>query len=407
MPSLPRLTRAISGLAALLVIAPVIRAAVAGSVWSGLHSTDLPTYAANLRAAGAPESSVALLVSSEINARFQQREAELQPSLNSVEELRRDWSAERRELVLALKQEKNDLLRKVLGVVPDETAKPVHIPETLAHLTKPQRDAVQVIVNDYNAMHARLFTESRGVLLEEDQAKLRYLDEARAADLVKALGSENALDYEIGSSGLMRGVMNKIALFKPTRQELRDIFTIHRKHGYEIAIRSGPNGRQNEIRKVIEAELEALWGTDRFAQYRARGSTVFPPIFHLVQRLGLPPEVADKLYASGLAAREKPFRMVEEMRARGGFRVEGGQLPPRPPDISREAIAEHLAFVRGLLGEAGSDQYRQVNIRWIESMERGGMMRLDDSTLPEPGPGPRGPVRVEIGRAPLPLTPQN
>src|SRR3954463_8923848 len=114
-----------AGLACLvLVFNPSARAAdVPTGAWAKIYSSDIPSYAANLRAAGVPAETVGVLISQEINARFKEREQELEPSLTSLQTLKEGWSAERREALVKLKREKNDLLRATLGAVPNETAK--------------------------------------------------------------------------------------------------------------------------------------------------------------------------------------------------------------------------------------------------------------------------------------------
>ena len=74
------------------------------TLWSTLYSNEPRIFAANLRQAGVPEPTVALLVSQEINSRFREREAALQPSLKTLESLREGWSVETREALLALRR---------------------------------------------------------------------------------------------------------------------------------------------------------------------------------------------------------------------------------------------------------------------------------------------------------------
>lgn len=366
----------------LVVFFPAVhfRAAEPTGLWAQLFSPDLKTYAANLRNAGAPEETVGLLVSQAINARFKEREDKLRPSVDSLETLRQGWSAERREALLQLKQEKNDLLRSLFGVLPAEVANPVRIPETLGHLTKGQREMVRLIVEDYDAMNARVFTESYGVLLEEDREKLRYLESARDTDLVKAIGEADAINFQVATSRLMQATVQRLKLFQPTAQELRDLFLVRRKYGYEIALRTTGNpGGSQELKKKINAELEQLWGKERFAAYVRTSSAIYQQTVFLVQRLGKPPAVADQIYDHQVAAREAPFKMMDEMRTRGPIRLREGELPPRPGDLAKQKMGEHCEFVKQLLGDAGYEEYYRLNSRLIDMMNNGSMMRIDET----------------------------
>lgn len=360
--------------------ASLAHAAQPSGLWAQLYSPDLKQFAANLRGAGVPEETVGLLVSQAVNNRFAAREQALQPSVASVQTLREGWTAERREELLKLKQEKNDLLRSVFGQLPGETAKPAIIPPTLTHLTPPQRELVRLITEDYAAMNARVFTESRGVLLEEDREKLRYLETARDTDLVKALGEENALDYQVATNPLMKATIPRLQLFQPTPQELRDLFVVRRKYDYEIAIRTTGNpGRQQEVKKQINAELLQRWGAPRFAAYQRLGSSIYQQIYFLVQRLGKPAAIADQIYDSQLAAREGPMKMIDELRGRGPVMLKEGERPPRPGDLAKKLIAEHCELVKQLLGVDGYNEYYQLSSRIIDAMANGQPMRIDES----------------------------
>jgi hypothetical protein len=364
----------------LLTVAISVPAA-ASDLWSQLYSPDLAVYAANLRSASVPEAIVGVLISQEVNARFHEREQRLRPSLASVDTLRQEWSAERREAVIQLKREKNDLLRSVLAVVPDETARPIEIPETLSQLTKVQRESVALIMEDYNALNARVITESRGVLIEEDREKIRYLDQARDQDLAKVLGEDNAIDYQISLSRAMKSTEKLLVLFHPTRQELRDIFVIRRKHGFDlVGLNIANPGAMAFLKKAVLADLEKLWGPERFAVFRRTGSPIYQQIYYLVVRLGHPANYADQIYESQFATREGPARRNEELRAQGPHRVVPGEaMPESPPALAKRLIAAHCALVKQLLGEAGYAEYYRLSSKMIDGMEQGRSMRVDDA----------------------------
>lgn len=144
-------------------------AAAPTAAWATFYSTDIPRYAANLRAAGCPEETIGVIISQEVNARFKAREEQLQPSTVTMKSLRADFSPERREALVQLRLEKNAILRAALGAVPQETVRVDWLPTALARLTPAQRDVVRMITDDYDVMIARVMSESFGHLLEEDR----------------------------------------------------------------------------------------------------------------------------------------------------------------------------------------------------------------------------------------------
>ena len=363
--------------AASSAFAAEVREAPTGA-WAKIYSADIPTYAANLRAAGMPAATVGVLISQEINARFKDREQALEPSLSSLQTLKEGWSAERREALVQLKREKNELLRATLGAVPDETAKIALIPESLATATLAQREIVRLIMEDYTAMSARVYTESRGFLLEEDREKLRYLEDELSTDLVKALGANHALDYQIDRDGYMRSMRQRLELFKPTPQEMRDIFITRRNLGLDVESKSpSPSNRLLELQKAVNEKLAMLWGAERYAVYRRASSRQYQGLYHLVRRMGLALTVADQIYDSQVSTTEGAYQKMQELRAAGPIRVTNGVRPPTPGDIAKALIEEHCALVKQLLGESGYAEYYQLNSRIVDVMKNGGIIRTE------------------------------
>jgi hypothetical protein len=369
------------GLTVLTSISPAATAPAAETptgTWAKIYSPDIPTYATNLRAAGVPEATVGVLVSQEINARFKAREQALEPSLSSLQTLKEGWSAERREALVQLKREKNDLLRATLGAVPNETAKIEVISPSLAAATPAQREVVRLIIEDYNAMVARIVTESRGYLLEEDKEKLRYLEDEVSTDLIKAVGPAVALDYQVERDPYMRATRQRLELFQPTLAELRDIFVTRRNLGLDVESRSPSISNQLvELQRAVNEKLAALWGPERYAVYRRASSRQFQAIFHLVRRMGLDLKLADQIYDSQVATTEGAYQKMQERRTAGPIIIRNGERPPNPGDIAKAMIQEHCDLVKKLLGEAGYNQYYQLNSRIIDIMKNGGIIRTE------------------------------
>lgn len=343
-----------------------------GPSWQSLHSPEARVFAANLRAAGFPAEVVGLLVSHEINQRFREREARLQPSLKSLDTLREGWSAERREALLALKHERNALLREILGSVPDETARVEYWPETLAHLTPATREKVRLISEDYNAMITRIYAESRGALLEEDRAKLKFLEGERSADLVKTLGPEDAVDYQIYDSGYLKRIQARLELAKPTAKEIREMFLIRRRLNLDVeSIGLLPPPKMEELNKQAMAELAKVLTPERFAEISRAGSRRYQQIYHLVRRLGKAPAIAGEIYAAQTKMCEAAFGDATKAAARTAATFEADR------QRRRQLVDEHCAYVQRQLGEAGFLDYYAANQRMIDLMRKGGATAPD------------------------------
>lgn len=363
-----------------------VHAAVDG-IWAQIYSPDISTYADNLRAAGVPKATVGVIISHEINTLFRAREAALQPSLKSLQTLKEGWSAERREALIQLRREKNELLRSVLGAVPDETAKVDFSPESLAGATVEQREMARLIMEDYQAMTARVNRESRGFLLEEDREKIRYLDAAVDADLAQVLSPELAVDFHIERTGYLRALRGRLELFKPTAQEVRDLFTVRRRTGLDVEARNMNSNRLMEIHRASLAELAKLWSPKRYAEYTRLASTTYQEAYHLARRRGLPSDVADRIFDSRKETYKKSWDFMQQSRAAQtkGTRPTSSTPPSSPQnDPVKDAIAEHISLVKQLLGEAGYEEYYGLNSSWIDLFSKGSVLNPEglDRNLP-------------------------
>src|ERR1041385_8931440 len=173
----------------------------------------------------------------------------------------------------------------------------------------------RLIVVDYNAMNVGVNAESRNYPLEEDKDKLRFLQESVDEDLARVLTPEQAIDCQIERDGYMRGVRQRLELFKPTVQELRDFFKIRRRIGLDVEARNMNMNRFNELQRTFLVELSKKWGPERYAQYARLVSLAYLPTYHLVRRLNLPPEFADKIFDSRREAVKKDSDAMDAVRA--------------------------------------------------------------------------------------------
>jgi hypothetical protein len=367
-----------------------------GKVWASLYSTDIPRYAANLRAAGCPEETVGLLISHEINLRFLEKEKALQPSLLSAKTLREEFSPERREALLKLGLEKNAMMRSVLGRVPQEVARFDWTPGELSHLTPQEQETVRMIMEDYNTMIARILVESRGHLIDEDRDKLRFLETEREADLGKFLNQDEMLDFELNVTVYGRSLRAGLVLFNPTQEQLRTCFTLGRKHGLDYESLALNPVRRSQAQAALNAELATLWDAETYARYRRGISGHYAHIVALVARLRLGISTAEEIFASQKQTTEYCYKTYRQRRP-------ASAIPP-PPDpgmgqiLNAGPITEsssatikfshdeivlatqvHCDLVRSKLGDAGFAEYFELNRRWLEAMRAGGAVQLDYS----------------------------
>ncbi len=365
------------------------------TVWSSLYSENILAYATNLRAAGCPEPTVGLLISQEINQRFAERERALQPSLLSLQSLRDEFTPEHRAALLQLRLEKNAAFRSAIGHAPQDSTNFSWTAGGLARLTAQERDLVSVIMGDYDAMIASVLVDSRGHLMDDDREKLRFLESQRDVDLGKLLTPDEILDFNVIATVYGRTVRAELSLFEPTQEQLRAYLALGKKHGldYEIGVLNPT--RHNEERAALNADLAKIWDAETYPRYRGTISAHYGHIYLLVRRLNLPRSVADEIFASQKTTTESGYDIYKSMRM-----ISPTQPPPLPgteqvmwpnkypPNDVRSVMindvikiaADHCDFVRSKLGDAGFNEYFELNRRWLEAMRIGGAARLDYSS---------------------------
>lgn len=382
---------------ALTAASPVFAAAPAAGIWAQIYSSDLKTYAQNLRAAGLPKETITIIVSQELSERFRAREAALQPSTVTAKSLKEEFSPERREALVQLRIEKNQLIKDVLGTVPQERALHVWAPRVLERLTQAERDTVRAITDDYDAMIARVETSSHGFLLEEDREKIRFLESERANDLRKILTTDEVLDFELAETSFGRGSRYRLKLFEPTPEQLRTYLSLAQKNDLAYGDRSGGSEQLGNARRGFEKDLAAAWDAETYARYRRTTSAHYIPLYYLVQRLKLDPQVAIQIYNSTRTTTETGARYFREAtpwmrdarpRIAGlGSTVyvhvtasaEQTRKSAEAESKIKAVVEEHCALARSLLGEVGYKEYLDFAKGWIGAMQAGNMMTLDFS----------------------------
>jgi hypothetical protein len=363
-------------------------------VWALYYSSDLKTYAANLRRAGAPESVVSLLISQDVNNRFEAREAQLRPSTASATALRDAFSPERREAWMQLRLEKNTLLREVLGTVPKERALTEWSPKVLARLSQKDRDYVRMVTEDYDTMMARVISEAHGHFLDDDRTKLRYLETQRSVDLGKVLSADEITDFELLQTGFGRVVRSRLRLLGPTQEQLRTVYTLGKKHGMDLVMIDNNSSRRSDALQALNSELATVWDADTYARYRRSTSVNFQQLYNLVARLKLDPEIANKIYDSQKKTTEEGRALFNESHPGAEdipHRPTAGRLTTVVPaaeftDATKAnrakivaLVTQHCEFVQQQLGADGYTQYLELCRGWIDLMKTGGSTRLDYS----------------------------
>lgn len=372
--------------------ASTVNAAAASApptAWVQLYDADAARFAANLRLAGFPEVTVGLLVSHEINTRFEAEERRLIEASQATDNIRKLWDPAHRVAWLQLQREKSRALRTALGTAPGVRATTDALAVEFPDLTPEARAALADIFLDYQQLEERVLAESKGHLLEMDLAMLTFLHEERSADLRQHLEEDRLIDLLIRRTRLGAILRSMLQCFDATPVEWRDCYRAGEKLGWNATVFQSGSIRVFDHFRELDEELGRTWSAERVAMLLRARRLSYRSTYQLVERLGQPRETVEVVhdsYLSMLNALLERHPPDAGMPRRFALRHElsvpiatGVPLPPKPFTMTKKereqfvlsVLDTHLAEVRDALGVLGYDEYCTMNDHWISRMRQG------------------------------------
>lgn len=278
-------------------------------LWDALHSADLSTLVAQLRAAGFPPNIVRAIVSAEVENRFRPRIQELRRSVQDTPYWKPDpnyymGSSKVLAEFQQISRERSRVLRELLGQDAyayggtDPTAAQRR---QFGNIPPEKIDFVQRISDDYAEMTAQIRAAMQGVTLPEDREQLALLEREKRADLAAVLTPEELADYEMRTSPITSRLRTPMTIMDATEQEFRTIFEIRKPLSDALDNSTGlvavgqTNARTEAMQKMNE-QVKAALGPERFAQYQRANDREFQGLYRVAQAENLPYETMARAY---------------------------------------------------------------------------------------------------------------
>jgi hypothetical protein len=300
------------------------RTTISAPIWEKLRAGD-PSALSELRAAGWPDDLLRELVLVLVNDLYRDRERAAQNSFQTSADYwkERSFVFQSSKAVLALKREKQELLKKILGAHYNPE-RDLDAPR-YATLSPEKAAAVAAIVEDYQLLHADLQEESLSpftVSFPEDREKRALLVKEQRADLATA--------------ATMRVTMES---FEPTEQEFRAIFALQHESDERLRLLAVTDSKaaasaRTKAKSEIDTQVKQLLGDQRYAELQRSRDNEYRRLYQMSQLLELPPDSAATAY---------------EIKTDIDNRARVLKLPPNP---DANAIARHAAARLALADEA-------------------------------------------------------
>jgi hypothetical protein len=277
--------------------------------WRLIESADYHQYIANLRTVGCPEWLIRDIIVAAIDDSYQQKNksdaGSSAPWLGADQ--RRKASRSRSAEQFALRLEKRALVKSLLGYEWDSHANEVWNQDLLTSLMwgfLPDDKVATVLFfkDKYAEAEQAIREDANFILIDEDRARLRALYAELEADLSRQLDAPELDELQLrAQQGFL--LFNDINFDGVTisRDELRELVRLSKPFKDMARDEFVPNppppeAEQARRQAAFEAQVKALLGPGRFADYQRAQDFKFRETFEFTERNQLPQAAAIRVY---------------------------------------------------------------------------------------------------------------
>jgi len=275
-----------------------------------------------------------------------------------------------------LSREMTKLVRDVLGNDMDDVTR-TSLRRQFGNVPDDKLERLRQIQEDYSQRQTDIALAARigntTILTDDYGQKMNALQKQRDAELAAVLSPEEFENYALRSSNTASQVRNNLQVFNPTEDEFRTVFQLQKafdeRFGNLYATPSQEEMRaRSEAQQRLTQDIKAALGPERGADYERSMNYDYRRTSLLVQRLELPPETANQLWAI-------QQDLQERMRT-----TRATSLAERNAQMTA-LNAEATTRVTSVLGPRGFEAYKQ-NTSWMQSLR---------PATPPPATGPAIP----------------
>jgi hypothetical protein len=371
-------------------------------VWAQLHTEDLPTLVARLRAAGFPPSMIRAIADAEVQQRYSPRLDELRRTLDETPYWRGDagnftGNSKLYEQMSQIGRERSKALRELIGqdVYAYAGANPTEIQrQRFGNIPPGKIDLVQSITDDYAEMTSQIRAGMQGVSLPEDKEKFALLEREKRADLAAILTPAELAEYEMRTSTITMRLRTGLTIMDASEAEFRAIYAAHQAHqetlyptspGGIMFLSSDTGDPRSKAYEQINSTLKQTLGADRFAQYQRANDREFQQLYQLTRPENTPYETLVRAYDSRMAASEASIKIANDASLN----------PEQKQGALKDLAQQSRTQILSTLGPTAGPTFAQ-SARWLSGLEQGrpfsvapdGNIRSVPLVSPRPTPKP-------------------
>ncbi len=293
--------------------------------WREVESPDYPTYIANLRDIGCPESTIRDIIVADVNQLYA-----LKRATEVVTAEQQWWRSEpdqgvikaAEEKLRALDDERRALLTRLLGPnweVTEPSLAALRMQQGLALdgpvlglLTADVKAAVRQIVARQEQKVQDYLAAQRSAGKKPDPVELARLHQGTRDELAKILTPPQLEEYLLRYSSNaqeLRGDLGQLKYFNATPEEFRNLFRAEDPFDQQIKLYySGDDPASVQQRTALEAQrqeaIKIALGPERYAEYQRLQDPGFRDALAAAQQAGQP-DSAQTLYEIGQATAQE------------------------------------------------------------------------------------------------------
>lgn len=343
-------------------------AAISLTSWSDLRPDDLAGLAARLRAVGLPSSVIRALLVDQVRTQFAARRA----AFNRDAPSRRFWekaaSDPQTAAALArLDKEEKQAIEAVLG--PDAALDDpafASLRRQLPDFSTEKILAIHRIQRSYAEKSQELFSAGVFVGIENRDT----LEKERNAEIAGLLTPEELEEFDLRTGNAANNLRNRLASVTVTEQEFRALHRLQQafddQYGRSLNMidlpadqRSAMMRQRSDAQRQLTEQIKNTLGEQRYADYQRASDGSYSSISRVVDRLGLPPETTNQVYA-----------VQQDLQQRANTVQSNRALPLDDRNAQLAVIAtEAQSRVTALLGPNGYDAYSLNGGFWLRQLQ--------------------------------------
>lgn len=345
--------------------------------WAALESTNYYIYIANLRGFGCPEETIKDIILTDIAKVYARKRAEVRRQGQPY----RFWSPNLAEnsmdpklqrQLAELDREQRSLVRNLLGVdMQVELAKyweEDFDPAAYDFLPVEKRDQLMSMKVKYDEMEQEIYVRAQGIMLEQDEADLRMLQQQREVELASILSPQELEEYELRHSHVADNLRNQLTGFEPNEEEFRRLYRLQKDFEDQInrALPESSDEVQAEIRaraqeegqRALNDEMRKALGPERYSEWQRAQDPDYKALVQIADRYNLPADTSQKIYNFKTQAEQQKLQIESN---------------PNLTEEQRQAALTAIAnetekAVAGAMGANVYKSYVRVAGQWIQSL---------------------------------------